>query len=103
MYRAAINPAQIAKALRRAERALAPDVVRIRYTLRDDSTGDPSIYFKVVITDKAASQESKLGEITRRIINTVRDKVKPEDFGLNSYFNFRSLSEHKELNDPAWA
>jgi hypothetical protein len=103
VYRAAINPAQIAKALKRAERALAPDVVRIRYTLGDDWTGDPSIYFKVVITDKAASQESKLGEITRHIINTVRDKVKPEDFGLNSFFNFRSLSEHNELNDPAWA
>jgi hypothetical protein len=103
MYRAAINPAQIAKALRRAERALAPDVVRIRYTLADDWTGDPSIYFKVVITDKAASKESKLGELTERIEFTINNKVKPDELGLNSYFNFRSLSEHNELNDPAWA
>ena len=103
MYRAAINPAQIAKDLRRAERALAPDVVRIRYTLADDWTGDPSIYFKVVITDKAASKESKLGELTERIEFTINNKVKPDELGLNSYFNFRSLSEHNELNDPAWA
>jgi hypothetical protein len=98
-----VNPKQIAKAFRRAERALAPDVVRIRYTLRDDWTGDPSIYFKVVLADKAASEESKLGEIAQRVIDTIRDKVKPEELGLNSFFNFRSLSEHNEINDPAWA
>ena len=103
IYRVAINPAQIAKALRRAERALAPDVVRIRYTLRDDSTGDPSIFFRVVLSDKAASKESKLGEITERIEFTINNKVKPDELGLYSYFNFRSLSEHNELNDPTWA
>ena len=97
-----VNPAQIDKALRRAERALKPDVVLIRYTLRDDWTGEPSIFFKVVLADDA-SEESHLGEISRRVINTIRSRVKPEELGLNSFFNFRSLSEHNELNDPAWA
>jgi hypothetical protein len=101
--RAWVNPAQINKALRRAERALAPDVVRIRYTLDEDWTGEPSIFFKVVLSDDAAGKESKLGEISWRAINRIRDKVKPEELGLNSYFNFRSLSEYNELNDPAWA
>ena len=98
-----VNPAQIAKDLRRAERALAPDVVRIRYTLADDWTGEPSIFFKVVLSDDAASKESKLGEIAERVIIIIRNKVKPEELGLNSFFNFRSLSEYNELNDPAWA
>jgi tetrahydromethanopterin S-methyltransferase subunit G len=98
-----VNPAQIAKALKRAERALAPDVVLIRFTLRDDWTGEPSIFFKIVLSDKAASKQSKLNEITERIEFTIREKVKPDELGLNSYFNFRSLSEHNELNDPAWA
>ena len=97
-----VNPAQIAKALKRAERALSPDVVRIRYTLRDDSTGEPSIFFKVVLSDDAASKISKLGEIAERIQFTVDDKVKPDELGLNSYFNFRSLSEQNEINEPAW-
>ena len=98
-----VNPAQIAKALKRAERALSPDVVRIRYTLRDDSTGEPSVFFKIVLSDDAFSQESKLNEITEGIEFTIRNKVKPDELGLNSYFNFRSLSEYNELNDPAWA
>ena len=97
-----VNPAQIAKALKRAERNLAPDVVRILYSLDDDWTGEPSIFFKVVLSDDAASRESKLGEIAQRVINTVRNKVKPEELGLNSFFNFRSLSEHNEVKDPAW-
>jgi hypothetical protein len=101
--RAWVNPAQINKSLRRAERDLAPEVVLIRYTLRDDSTGEPSIFFKIVLSDDAASQESKLNEITERIEFTIRNKVKPDELGLNSYFNFRSLSEYNELNDPAWA
>ena len=75
----------------------------IRFTLRDDWTSDPSIYFEVVITDKAASQQSKLNELTERIEFTINNKVKPDELGLYSYFNFRSLSEHNELNDPAWA
>jgi hypothetical protein len=97
-----VNPAQIAKALRQAERALAPDVVRIRYTLAEDWTGEPSIFFKIVLSDKAASKESKLNEITERIEFTIRNKVKPDELGLNSYFNFRSLSEYNEIKDPAW-
>ena len=103
MPRVSVNPKQIAAALKRAERALKPDVVRIRYTLRDDWTGDPSIYFKVVLSDDAASKESKLNEITERIEFTIGEKVKADDLGLNSYFNFRSLSEQNEVNDPAWA
>ena len=98
-----MNQGQIAKALRRAERALAPDVVRIHYTFGDDWTGEPSIFFKVVLSDDAASEESKLGEIAERVIDTIRNNVKPEEFGLNSFFNFRSLAEYNELNDPAWA
>jgi hypothetical protein len=98
-----INPKQIAAALKRAERALKPDVVLIRYTLREDWTGDPSIFFKVVLADDVANKTSKLNETTERIEFTIGEKVKADELGLNSYFNFRSLSEHNELNDPAWA
>jgi hypothetical protein len=93
---------QIDAAVKKAELALAPDVVHVRYSFDNDWTGDPSIFFKIVLADDA-SKESKLGEITRRVINTVRNEVMPEELSLNSYFNFRSLSEYNELNDPAWA
>ena len=97
-----VNQGQIAAALRRAERILAPDVVRIRYNFANDWTGDPSIFFKIVLSDDA-SQKAKRSETAQRVAVTILDEVKAEDLGLHSYFNFRSLSEQEKLNEPAWA
>ena len=49
-----LNEKKIVSALKRATRALAPDVVRIRYSLGEDWTGDPSIFFRVLLTDEAS-------------------------------------------------
>ena len=100
--RAWVNQAHITRALRRAERALAPEVVRIRYTLGADWTGDPSIFFKIVLSDDA-SRESKLSETAQRVSVTILNEVNAEELGLHSYFNFRSLSEQNQINEPAWA
>ena len=104
--RAWVNQGQITAALRRAERILAPDVVRIRYNFANDWTGDPSIFFKIVLSDDA-SQKAKRSETAQRvaitILNEILNEVKAEDLGLHSYFNFRSLSEQEKLNEPAWA
>jgi hypothetical protein len=71
------------------------------YSLGTDSTGEPSI-FRIVLTD-AASREDKLAEVTSRI-STILDQIRPqENWGLLSYFSFRSKSEQEELNDPDWA
>lgn len=103
--RAWVDRNQIAEAVQRAERALAPDVVRIRYSFKDDWVGDPSIYFLVVLSDDAASKESQLGETAWRVSSTVRTEigVDQEELGLHFYFSFRSLSEVNEMNEPAWA
>jgi len=97
-----VNQGQITAALRRAERILAPDVVRIRYNFANDWTGDPSIFFKIVLSDDA-SQKAKRSETAQRVALTILNEVKAEDLGLHSYFNFRSLSEQEKLNEPAWA
>ena len=97
-----VNQGQITAALRRAERILAPDVVRIRYNFANDWTGDPSIFFKIVLSDDA-SQKAKRSETAQRVAITILNEVKAEDLGLHSYFNFRSLSEQEKLNEPAWA
>jgi hypothetical protein len=96
------NPAQIESGIQRAIQALAPDVVRIRYSLDDDWTGDPSVFFRVVLSDDA-SREEQLGKTARRILDGIRDEVRPEELGLNYYFNFRSFSEESKNPDPAWA
>jgi hypothetical protein len=98
-----VDQAEIASGVKRAEAALAPDVVRIRYSLADDWTGDPSIFYRVVLSDEVASREEELGETAERVIEAIRNEVDAEQFGRHDYFNFRSLSEQAELKDPKWA
>jgi hypothetical protein len=40
--------------LEKAVQLLKPDVVRVRYSLRDDWQGRPSVFFRVVLSDDAA-------------------------------------------------
>jgi hypothetical protein len=44
---------EIAAAVKRAERKLKPDVVRIRFNPGFDWTGDPSVFFRIVFSDDA--------------------------------------------------
>lgn len=97
-----LNEAEIAASVKRAEAALAPDVVRIRYSFEDDWTGEPSIFFRIVLTDEAF-HKPRLSDTVRRISETIRKEVDPEQFGLQSYFNFRIVSGVAERPDPAWA
>ena len=97
-----VNEAEIASGVKRAEAALAPDVVRIRYSLADDWTGDPSIFYRVVLSDAVAAREEELGETAQRVREAVWSEVDAEQYGRHDYFNFRSLSEQAELKDPKW-
>lgn len=98
---ASANRQQIEEGVQRAAQALAKTVVRIRYEFADDWTGDPSIFFRVVLTDRAA-RRPKLHENARTVESTLEREVRPLEYGLNYYFNFRSLKEQNELNDPLW-
>jgi hypothetical protein len=97
-----VNQGQIDAGVQRAMQALRPEVVRIRYSLRDDWTGEASVFFRVVLSDEA-SREAQLREVTQRVERTILDEVQPQELGLQWYFNFRSLSEQEELQEPAWA
>lgn len=96
-----VNQSQIKAAVERAVQAVAPDVVRIRYSLDDDWTGEPSIFFRVIVSDSAI-RGTRLHEIAERISRTIRNEVKPDELGLHSYFNYRSFSEQVELQEAAW-
>jgi hypothetical protein len=97
-----VNQSQVESGIQRAKRALAPAVVRILYNFGSDWTGDPSVFFRIVLSDEASSK-AQLSEIAQRVALTILNEVKAEELGLHSYFNFRSLSEQEELKDPAWA
>jgi hypothetical protein len=93
---------KIAAAVKRAERKLKPEVVRIRFNLGFDYFGDPSVFFRIVLSDEASRIE-RLGEVTRRATETLRNGFDEDELGLLPYFTYRSLSEQTELNEPAWA
>ena len=97
-----VNQSEVDAAVERAAAALADIVVRIRYDFGSDWTGDPSIFFRVTLTDEVVN-EPKLGKIANAIELAVIREVKPQEYGWNWYFNFRSASEQAELKDPAWA
>jgi hypothetical protein len=93
---------EIEAGVQRATQTLAPTVVRIRYDFGEDWTGDPSIFFRIVLADEAA-KKTKLSDMAQTISLTLMREVKTDEQGLHAYFNFRSLSEQATLNEPAWA
>ncbi len=93
--------AEIATLVARAEQELKPDVVRIRYELREDYSGDAAIYFRVVLADKAADK-SHLRRSSTRAAKVILEHVSPLDLGLLWYFNYRSASEQASLREPSW-
>ena len=99
--RGLVDQGKVRVGVQRAERALAPDVIRIMYTFAEDVQGNISLFFRIVISD-AASTPSKLRETTQRIIARVLHDIKAEELGLQTYFNFRSKSEQAMLRDPVW-
>ena len=97
-----MTEAQIEPGVRRAVRALAPDVVRIRYSLDEDWTGDPSVFFRMVLSGDAP-RKKRLGDIAQGVKAVIREEVRPDDLGLYAYFNFPTLAEQSDLKDPKWA
>lgn len=98
--------AKIAKDFARAVRKFPKGTVRhIKYSIREDSTGDPSIFFKVVLSDEA-SRDERLMDSTRPIERIIVEVMRPlENWDLFPYFNYRSESEYKKLQkrkEPDW-
>ncbi|MEP7353860.1 MAG: hypothetical protein ABI824_11560 [Acidobacteriota bacterium] len=98
-----VSQQQIADEIDRAKQKLGPEVVRLKYTVGLDTSDEPAIHFRIVLTDAAAKWET-LGEVASRVEQTLFEELRPnENWGLRSYFNFRSQSEQAETHDLAWA
>ena len=97
------NQTQLDTAVAKTIRKLGKEVLHVKYTFDDDWTGEPSIYFKILLSD-AASREDRLLGVANRITTIIDDELRLyENWGLRSYFSFRSKSEQAKLNDPQWA
>jgi|SRR5580698_8927450 hypothetical protein len=98
-----IHQTELASEVNHAVSRLGPEVVRVRHRVGADTTGEPSIFFRIVLTD-LASREETLADVTGHIASVLFDELRPyENWGLTPYFSFRSQSEQAMRNDLEWA
>jgi hypothetical protein len=99
--RGVAQPAELVKHLN----ALAPfpaGVVNLRYTVDNDWSGDPAIFFWITLSDEAA-RPAVLSQNSRRIIDFFTQRLDPVgQWGLIPYFNFRSHSEQAKLQEEVF-
>ena len=96
-----VNQAQLANAVEKAARSLGPEVVRLKHAVGADTSGDPAIFFRIVLADWAVD-EATIAEVTNKISSTLFEEIRPyENWGLFPYFSFRSDSE--QSTDREWA
>jgi len=101
--RAFSYPREFADAVKKVEQKLGDQVIRIRYSLDYDSTGDPAVHFRIVMPDSSLTK-GKLLENTRHVSFVIEQELKPEElWGVNPYFRFRSESEQEKMQEPIWA
>ncbi len=102
-FKGVVQPEKLTAAIATLELHLRPDVVRIRHMIGEDSSGQPAIYFRVLLSDRA-SRPDRLRQVTRKVRNLVYQNIDPvNSWGLVPYLRFRSQSEQAELQEPAWA
>jgi hypothetical protein len=88
--------------MERAKSNLGPEVAHVAYRIREDSTKEPSICFRITLLVWATA-ENLIADVTGRVAATLFDEVRPLDnWGLRPCFNFRSLSEQQKRPDPDW-
>ena len=77
------------------------EVVRIRHYVGHDWAGDPSITFRIVLSDDAARPEH-LGDITRPVREELFTELRRHESEYFPYVEFRSKTEYDKLKDPTW-
>jgi len=101
--RAFAQRGQLDEAIEELRSRLGPDVVRLRYTLENDWSGDPAIFFRVLLSDRASRRDQLLSS-TRQIEDMIVDSLQPlEQWGVLPYFSYRSLAEQAVLQEETWA
>jgi hypothetical protein len=98
-----VNQAHLGEIIAEAAQHLRPEVVHVAYSLGPDSTGEQSLFFRVLLDDAYISEQT-IADLTGKISAILFDAIQPiENWGLRPYFNFRSKSEQDRRPDPDWA
>jgi hypothetical protein len=92
---------KIAAEVQAVEAAMRPDVVRIRYEIGEDWSGQWAIFFRIVLSDEAAKH--RLCEVANNVELHLAERLDFQELGVFPYHNFRSDSEQAALREEAWA
>jgi hypothetical protein len=98
---AVTKQSEIEAAICEVAQALAPDVVRIRYDIGEDWSGQWAIFFKILLSDDAAKR--RLREVATKMVWGLAGRLDFVGMGVTPYHNFRSISEQATLQEQAWA
>lgn len=101
MPAAIAQQAKIEAEVRAVEAALRSDIVRIRYEIGEDWSGQWAIFFRVVLHDDAAKH--RLREVATNVVWRLAERLDFQELGVFPYHNFRSESEQATLREVAWA
>lgn len=99
---ASVDRDQLDQALGTVARTLGPDVKSVSYELRDDWSGDPAIFFHVVLADEACTPSRRKG-VRGLEWEIVRSLSPLERWGVLPYFSYRSETDQKTLGERPWA
>ena len=100
--RAEAQDTAFAEAVEKVVATLGPNVVRVRYNFEPDSTGDPAVFFRVLLTDEAAKRE-RLLSVIKEIERAIVWGVEPlEQWGVLPYFDYRSETEQNRMKTSIW-
>ena len=98
---AVTKQAEIDAAISQVVADLSPDVVRIRYDIGEDWSGQWAIFFRVVLSDDAARR--RLRDAITNVVVGLAHRLDFSSMGVFPYHNFRSVSEQAVLQEEAWA
>jgi len=101
-----VHQKRIETAVARASRALAPDVIRIRYNFGEDWSGSAAVFFRVVLSDDA-SRRKQLRVAAQRVASTILNEVSRTSWdsrhtSISAAFQSRQNSRKKLGLDREW-
>ena len=76
-------------------------MVRIRYEIGEDWSGQWSIFFRIVLADDVA--KLRLRDVASKVVWGLARRLDFPGLGVYPYHNFRSVSEQDTMQEPEWA
>jgi hypothetical protein len=101
LARGFVKQEELAKAIDEIRPELDPDIVQLTYALGEDWSGDPAIFFRIVLADPAGQRLAKGGTLQFKLPIIYKLKLL-EEWGLLPYFAFRTESENERSANKGW-